>query len=62
MLLVTCEIVGRTGLVWPSDLISIANTDAGIVIRYRCLCGNEAETHTGVHAGSPRHVHLESVA
>jgi hypothetical protein len=62
MLLVTCEIVGRTGLIWPSDLVSIANTDAGIVVRYRCLCGKEAETLSGALSGSTRPVHLGSAA
>jgi hypothetical protein len=62
MFLVTCEIVGRTGLVWPSDLVSIANTDAGIVVRYRCLCGDEAAMLTGAGSQAARPVHLGSAA
>jgi hypothetical protein len=62
MLLVTCEIVGQVGLIWPSDLISITNTDSGIVVRYRCVCGNEAELLTGARSRGAHHVHLGSVA
>jgi hypothetical protein len=62
MLLVNCEIVGRVTLVWPSDLIGMANTSAGIVVRYRCVCGREAEMLTGARVPVARAVHLESAA
>jgi hypothetical protein len=48
--------------VWPSDLVSIANTDAGIVVRYRCLCGDEAAMLTGAGSQAARPVHLGSAA
>jgi hypothetical protein len=62
MFLVRCEIVGRVALVWPSDLISLTNTESGIVVRYRCVCGQEAETPTGARSRGDRHVHLGSAA
>lgn len=62
MLLVSCEIVGRKALVWPSDLIAVTNTDAGIVVRYRCVCGREAEMLTGAGAEGTLQVHLGSAA
>ena len=62
MLLVSCDIVGREALVWPSDLIAITNTDSGIVVRYRCVCGNEAEMLTGARSHGTVMIHLDSAA
>jgi hypothetical protein len=62
MLLVTCEIVGREALVWPSDVIAISNTDRGILVRYRCVCGQEAEMLTGGGSCGGRQIHLGSAA
>ncbi|HEX6147848.1 MAG TPA: hypothetical protein VF083_13810 [Acidimicrobiia bacterium] len=47
MLLAQCEILGRNALIWPSDLIGIVNTGQGMVVRYRCVCGDTAEMLTG---------------
>jgi len=49
--LAQCDNLGRQALIWASDLQSIENTDDGIVLRYRCLCGEMAEMLTGT--GSP---------
>jgi hypothetical protein len=40
----------------------MANTSAGIVVRYRCVCGREAEMLTGARVPVARAVHLESAA
>jgi hypothetical protein len=45
--LAQCEILGRNALIWASDLESILNTDQGMVVRYRCVCGEKAEMLTG---------------
>jgi hypothetical protein len=62
MLLVTCEIVGREALVWPSDVIAISNSDHGILVRYRCVCGNEAEMLTGTGSIGTLEIHHGSAA
>lgn len=62
MLLVHCEIVGREALIWPSDLLTMTNTDTGIVLRYRCVCGNEAEMLTGARSPGILQIHLGSAA
>ncbi|MDP9144765.1 MAG: hypothetical protein M3N43_08740 [Actinomycetota bacterium] len=51
MLLAQCDNLGRQALIWASDLDAIENTDDGIVLRYRCVCGEMAEMLTG--SGSP---------
>jgi selenocysteine lyase/cysteine desulfurase len=45
--LAQCDIIGRQVLIWASDLQGIVNTEAGIVVRYRCACGEPAEMLTG---------------
>lgn len=47
MFLAQCDIIGRQALIWASDLQGIVNTEAGIVVRYRCACGEPAEMLTG---------------
>ena len=47
MFLAQCDIIGRQALIWASDLEGIVNTEAGIVVRYRCACGEPAEMLTG---------------
>jgi len=37
--LAQCDNLGREALIWASDLEGIINTEAGIVLRYRCACG-----------------------
>ena len=45
--LAQCDKLARQTLIWASDLQSIENTDQGIVLRYRCGCGELAEMVTG---------------
>jgi len=47
VLLAQCEILGRDALIWASDLEGIVNTDQGMVVRYRCACGEKAEMLIG---------------
>ena len=47
MFLAQCEILGCNALIWPSDLVGIVNTGQGMVVRYRCVCGDTAEMLTG---------------
>ena len=54
MFLAQCDNLGREALIWASDLEGIINTEAGIVLRYRCACGQPAEMLTG--SGSDVHV------
>lgn len=51
MFVAQCDNLGREMLIWTSDLHSIDNTEHGIVLRYRCACGDMAEMLTG--SGSP---------
>jgi hypothetical protein len=53
-----CENLGRDVLVWASDLLGIINTDVGMVVRYRCLCGETAELLTGSRSDVRLSVHL----
>jgi hypothetical protein len=45
--LAQCDIIGRQALIWASDLHGIVNTETGMVVRYRCACGEPAEMLTG---------------
>ena len=47
MFLAQCDNLGRQTLIWASDVHSIENTSEGIVLRYRCGCGELAEMVTG---------------
>jgi hypothetical protein len=58
MLLARCGILGREVLIWASDLEGIINTDDGMVVRYRCACGELAETLAGPHASVTANLHL----
>jgi hypothetical protein len=49
--LARCDNLGRDALIWASDLIGIVNADEGMVVRYRCACGEAAELLI-VHLGS----------
>jgi hypothetical protein len=60
--LARCENLGRDTLIWASDLIGIVNTDEGIVVRYRCVCGETAELLTGSRSDVRVSVHLGQAA
>ena len=44
---IDCDECGRHVLLWPNHIESLDNTDAGIVVRYRCWCGHRDELTTG---------------
>jgi len=56
--LAQCDHLGREALIWASDLEGIVNTEAGIVLRYRCACGELAEMLTGSGSDVRVSVHL----
>ena len=58
MFLAQCDKLGREALIWASDLEGITNTKAGIVLRYRCACGEDAEMLTGAGSDVRVSVHL----
>ena len=58
MFLAQCDNLGREALIWASDLEGIINTEAGIVLRYRCACGESAEMLTGSGSDVRVSVHL----
>ena len=57
-----CENLGRDALIWASDVCAIVNTDQGIVVRYRCVCGEMAEMLTGSGSRVRVNVHVGPVA
>ena len=42
-----CTVCGKRQLIFPSQIATIANTDAGIVIGYTCWCGADQTWVTG---------------
>jgi hypothetical protein len=56
--LARCDNLGRDALIWASDLMGIVNTAEGMVVRYRCVCGETAELLTGSRSGVRLSVHL----
>lgn len=44
---IDCTACGRHVLLWPNHIESLDNTDAGIVVYYRCWCGHRDELLTG---------------
>jgi hypothetical protein len=56
--LAQCDIIGSEALIWASDLQGIVNTEAGLVVRYRCACGQSAEMLTGSGSDVRVSVHL----
>jgi hypothetical protein len=56
--LTRCEKLGRSALIWASDLLGIVNSEDGMLVRYRCVCGETAELLTGSRADVRVSVHL----
>jgi hypothetical protein len=56
--LARCDRLGRDALIWASDLLGISNTEDGMLVRYRCVCGEAAELLTGSRSGVRVSVHL----
>lgn len=54
-----CDNLGCDALIWASDLESIINTEQGMIVRYRCVCGETAEMLIG--SGIRVSVHLGRV-
>lgn len=62
MFLAQCDNLGREALIWASDLQGISNTDLGILVRYRCVCGEMAEMLTGSGSAVRLSVHIPQAA
>lgn len=62
MFLAQCDKLGRDALIWPSDLLGIHNDEDGMLVRYRCICGETAELLTGSGSDVRVSVHLGLVA
>jgi hypothetical protein len=56
--LARCDRLGRDALIWASDLLGIVNSDEGLFVRYRCICGDTAELLTGSRSDVRVSVHL----
>jgi hypothetical protein len=56
--LARCDRLGRDALIWASDLLGIVNSEEGIFVRYRCICGDTAELLTGSRSDVRVSVHL----
>ncbi|MFZ0626855.1 MAG: hypothetical protein WAN34_10215 [Acidimicrobiia bacterium] len=55
MLRVHCPALDHDTLIWPSDLLGMSNNEFGIVLRFRCNCGQMAEILSeGPSASTPR--------
>ena len=48
----SCKKWKREVLIWASSVDGITNTDRGVVLSYKCACGDHAEMLTG--AASPK--------
>jgi hypothetical protein len=60
--LARCDHLGRDALIWASDVSGIVNTEEGMVVRYRCVCGEAAELLTGSRSDVRVSVHLGQAA
>jgi hypothetical protein len=49
-----CTVCDKTQLIFPSQITSLTNTDAGITVRYTCWCGAEQTMLTGRKATEAR--------
>ena len=47
MFSVHCEDCGTTHLYGPRRIVGMVNTDAGIIVSFRCFCGGTASVLTG---------------
>ena len=56
-----CHTANRQVLIWSSSLRGIENTEAGMVLYYRCACGEDGVLITGKEGGGDVAGHLESV-
>lgn len=53
-----CSSCEKRQLIFPSQITSIANTDAGIEVAYTCWCGATQTWLTGTAAETHRRVRL----
>jgi hypothetical protein len=53
-----CDRLDLPVLIWAADVLGICNTAHGIILRYRCHCGELAESLTGAGSSVSVSVHL----
>jgi hypothetical protein len=53
MFAVHCPIIDAPTLIWPSSLRSVRETDRGLVVTFRCACGEEATYLSGRRVAKP---------
>ncbi len=53
-----CDRLGHDVLIWFSSILAVDNNDDGIVVTYRCACGDLARMVTGakVEMETTRHL------
>ena len=61
MLAVDCDRTHSRVLVFSSDVRSVDNTADGVLVRYRCACGQPGMMVTGRRAGTTRSGHTTLV-
>ena len=62
MFLAECDRLGRDVIIWTSSIDGIQNTENGILVHYRCGCGENAEMLTGAAAPVRVNVHIGAAA
>lgn len=50
MLHVHCDRLGQEVMIWSPSVLGVSNTDMGIVVTYKCACGEMAQMLTGAAA------------
>lgn len=53
-----CDRLGHEVLIWFSSLLAVDNTEEGIVVTYRCACGDVARMLTGARVEVETTQHL----
>jgi len=55
---VHCDRLGKEVLIWPGSVQGIQNTEQGMVVTYRCACGDTAQMVTGKNARAELSAHV----
>ncbi len=59
MFSVRCDTLDREVLLGNRDILAIRNMDDGILVAYRCFCGEKGVLLTGSGAAEERSGHVE---
>jgi hypothetical protein len=58
MMVVHCARLDREVLIWSTAITGIDNTEHGLVISYRCACGEPGQVLTGAHTKQEVSTHV----